>query len=229
LCRCQVTFCRPVKRYDLPLDASNIGGPPAFSKDNLMTKDTQTGTNREDLPAAQLRTREDRELDVTAEEKRLKTALFAALGRTGLNLKEIAETCGLENANLLYNLKNGHSKKLTVQTYITLSRKLNLPISDLLGMPGPASAAPAYVRGTASLQIAAERLARSFAYVRTATEQFYERHLGPERPAFDQTKIDLVASYVRIDCGLEAVAQDAAELLARLREFAPDLPPFTPK
>jgi hypothetical protein len=80
-----------------------------------------------------------------------------------------------ENANLLYNLKNGHSKKLSVQTYVTLSRKLNLPIFELLGMPGPASTAPASVRGSASAKVAAERLARSFAYVRTATEQFYER------------------------------------------------------
>ena len=194
-----------------------------------MTKDTLSGANREVLPAAQSRTREERELDAIAEEKRMKTALFATLGRTGLNLKEIAETCGLENANLLYNLKNGHSKKLSVQTYITLSRKLNLPINELLGMPGSESAAPGSVRGSASARVTAERLARSFAYVRTATEQFHERYVGPDHPAFDQAaKIDLVAAFLRIDCGLEAVAQDVTELLVRLREFAPDLPPFPP-
>jgi hypothetical protein len=193
-----------------------------------MTEDTQPGANREVLPAAQSRTRDERELDAIAEGKRLKTALFAALDRTGLNLKEIAEACGFENANLLYNLKNGHSKTLAVQTYIALSRQLNLPVNELLGMPDPASAAPASVRGSASVQVAAERLARSFAYVRTATEQFYERYVGHNSPASDQAdQLELVAAFLRIDCGMEAVAQDAAELLNRLREFAPDLPPFT--
>ena len=189
-----------------------------------MTEDTQPGANREVRPSVPTRTRREREHAAAEEDKRLKTALLAALGRTGLNLKVIAEICGFENANLLYNLKNGHSKRLAVQTYITLSRKLNLPINELLGMPGPSSAARASVRATASMQVAAERLARSFAYVRTATEQFYARHIGPNHSAFDHAgQVDLLAAYLRIDCGLEAVAQDVTELLNQLREVVPDL------
>jgi len=186
-----------------------------------------TGEDRKVLPAAQSRTREERQGHAAAEAARLKTALFAALGKTGLHLTDIAEICGFENANMLYNLKNGHSKTLAVQMYITLSQKLNLPINELLGMPGPASAATPSVRGATSARAAAERLALSLAYINTATEQFYEWHV------FDLSdearKISLFAAFLRIQCGLDAVGQDVAKLFDRLREFGLDLPPFHPK
>ena len=194
-----------------------------------MTEDTQPGANREVRPAAQTRTRTERQLDATAEATRLKKVLFAALGKTGFNLKEIAEICGLENANLLYNLKNGHSQSLAVQTYTTLSRKLNVPINELLGMPVSASGLPASVRVSASMQVAAERLARSLVYVRTANEQFHERYVGHDHSAFDHAaQIDFLAAYLRMNCGLEAVARDVIELLDQLREVVPDIPTFPP-
>ncbi|GLR66951.1 hypothetical protein GCM10010909_16310 [Acidocella aquatica] len=194
-----------------------------------MTKDSQPGANREVRPAAPTRTRKMRTVNNAAETKRLKTALFAALDRTGLNLKEIAEKCELESANRLYNLKNGHSEMLSVQTYLALARHLNLPISELLGMPDRTPSTPASVRGSAAIQVAAERFARSFTFVRTATQEFYERHVEPNDPARNQAaKINLLSGFLRIDCGLEAVAQDITELLNQLREVVPELPPLPP-
>jgi hypothetical protein len=194
-----------------------------------MTKNTPTGANREVRPAAHTRTREEQELDDAQEKERLKTAFFAALDRTGLNLKQIAERCELESANRLYNLKNGHSEMLSVLTYVTVARHLNLPISELLGMPNPVSAAPASLRASAAVKIAAERTARSFGYVRTAVERFYPQYIAPDRPPFDPAgQLDLLAAFLRIDCGLEAVAQDVSELLKQLRVVVPDLPSFPP-
>ena len=194
-----------------------------------MTEDTQPGANHEVSPSASTRARKERALNDAAEAKRLKAALFTALGGTGLNLKEIAERCGFKNANTFYNLKNGHNKMLSVLTYITLSRHLNLPINELLGMPDRPSSAPASVRDDASLQVAVERLARSFAFVRAATQQFYERHVEPNDRGLDQrTKVKLLSGFLRVDCGVEAVAQDITELLNQLREIVPELPPLPP-
>ena len=193
-----------------------------------MTEDTQPGTNREVLPLVQTRARKGRELNDAAEAERLKTALFAALSRTGLNLKEIAERCGFKNANAFYNVRNGHSKMLSILTYITLSRHLNVPINELLGMPDRA-VAKASVRDGASLQAATEQLARSFTFVRSATQQFYEQHIEPNAPGLDRmTKAKLVPGFLRIDCGIEAVAQDITALFNQLHEIVPELPPLPP-
>ncbi len=90
-----------------------------------MTDDTQPGANRKVSPTT-TRTRKGRVANDPAEVERLKKALFAALDRTGFNLTEIAEKCGFANANLLYNLKNGHSETLSVLTYVALARHLKL-------------------------------------------------------------------------------------------------------
>lgn len=164
-----------------------------------------------------------------AEAERLRTALFAALDRTGFNLHEIAEKCGIANANLFYNLKNGHSETLSVLAYVSLARHLNMPISELLGMPDRTSTSLASARANASIHVTAERFARSFAFVRAAMAQFYEQQVEPNDSTRDQAAtINLLSGFLRIDCGLEAVAQDITELLDQLREVVPELPPLPP-
>ena len=102
-----------------------------------MTEDTQPGVNHE-VPSDQAtHMRKWHEGRNAAEAKRLKTALFAALKRTGLNLKEIAALCGFENANIFYNLKNGHSETLSIHTYLALAQYLELPMNELLGIEDP--------------------------------------------------------------------------------------------
>ncbi|HQT65879.1 MAG TPA: hypothetical protein PLO16_15370 [Acidocella sp.] len=193
-----------------------------------MTKDTQPGPNRKVRPET-THARKGRVAGDPAEVERLKTALFAALEKTGLNLNEIAEKCGLANANLLYNLRNGHSETLSVLTYVSLARNLNVPISELLGLPDRTPAKPASARGSASIQVTAERFVRSLAFVRTAIAQYYEQHIEPNDPALDQAaKIKRLSSFFRIDCGLEALAQDLTELLDQLREIVPEFPPLPP-
>lgn len=108
-----------------------------------MTEDTQPGANREVPSEKPTRVRKGQMRKKSAETKRLKAALFAALRRTGLNLTEIAKKCGFENANLFYNLKNEHSETLSIQTYLSLSRHLNLPMNELLGIEDPRPAAAA--------------------------------------------------------------------------------------
>jgi transcriptional regulator with XRE-family HTH domain len=193
-----------------------------------MTEDTQPGVNRKVRPAT-TRVRKGRAGTDPAEVQRLKTALFAALDRTGFNLKEIAEKCGRANANLLYNLKNGHSETLSVLTYVALARHLNLPISELLGMPDRTPTKLASARGSALIQVAVERVALSFALVRAATSQYYEQHVEPNDPARDQAaKMKLLSGFFQIDRGLDALAQDITELLDQLREIVPEIPPLPP-
>ncbi|WP_221246949.1 hypothetical protein, partial [Acidocella aromatica] len=80
-----------------------------------------------------------------------------------------------------------------------------------------------------STSVAAEHLARSFAFVRTATQKFYERHVEPNDRGLDQrAKVKLLSGFLRVDCGVEAVAQDITELLNQLREIVPELPPLPP-
>ena len=159
----------------------------------------------------------------------LKTTLFAALDRTGLNLKEINEKCGLANANSIYNLRNGHSETFSILTYFSLAQRLNLPINELFGTLDYTSTTLASARASASIQVAAERFARSFAFVRTAMVQYYEQQVKPNDPARDQAaKTNLLSGFLRIDCGLEAVAHYIAELLNQLREALPEAPPLPP-
>jgi transcriptional regulator with XRE-family HTH domain len=194
-----------------------------------MTDETKPGASRELSPVITLHPHKTRALAEAEEVKRLKTALFAALDSTGLNLKEIAEKCGLESANRLYNVKNGHSNVLSVLTYITLARHLNMPISELLGMPDRPTSAPASARDDAALQKAVERFAASFAFARTAIEQFKERHIEADTPGIDQAaRGRLFFSFQRVDRGLEAVAQDITELLNQLRDQVPELPSLPP-
>jgi DNA-binding Xre family transcriptional regulator len=193
-----------------------------------MTKNTQPGANRKVRPAT-ARVRKGRAGNDPAEVQRLKTAIFAALDRTGFNLKEIAERCGLANANLLYNLKNGHSETLSVMTYVALARHLNVSISELLGIPDRTPTKLASARGSALIEVAVESVALSFGLVRTAMSQYYEQYVEPNDSARDQAaKIKLLSDFFRIDRGLNALAQDITELLDQLREIVPEIPPPPP-
>lgn len=139
-----------------------------------MTEDTQPGANHE-VPSDQAtRMRKWHEGRNAAEAKRLKTALFGALKRTGLNLKEVAALCGFENANVLYNLKNGHSETLSIQTYLALALSLDLPMNELLGIedPAPAAAATASSKPGAVLGQPYADAVREIAAVRFQAEMF---------------------------------------------------------
>lgn len=118
---------------------------------------------------------------------------------------------------------------LSIQTYVALSRHLNIPINELVGMAGLTPSTPTSLRGSASIRVTAERFAWSFAFARTATQEFYERHVEPNDPGLDRAaKINLLSDFLRIDRGLEAVAQDLSQLLTQLRELVPDLPLLPP-
>lgn len=200
-----------------------------------MTEDTKPGANREVASDKPTRPRKGQVRTDCAAPERLKTALFAALDRTGLNLKEIAERCRLESANALYNLKNGHSETLSIQTYVALATYLNLPMSELLGIAGPepargtskpgAPGGPSYaevVHDIVALQLQAEMFRHAIHHGLSATAALLQRQVVEQPPLSDPGfRIKLIHDIVILQTAMEQINLQARALVDAIEQTMP--------
>jgi hypothetical protein len=83
----------------------------------------------------------------------------------------------------------------------------------------------ARARALTSLQIALERLVRSFSSVRATVARFHIEHVDVDTLAdYQQLKIGFLSSFVAIDVSIAALAADTAAVLENVRHVVPELP-----
>ena len=203
-----------------------------------MTEDTQPDADREvpsEQPTHARKARGDRH---SPEAKRLKTVLFAALKRTGLNLTEIAKKCGRENANLLYNLKNGHSETLSIHTYLALARHLNLPITELLGIEDHKHAGMASKQGSldakpyadavhdiVAVSLQAEMFRHAIEHGLAATAALIQRQVDDQPSLNDpEFRFKLIHDVVITMTAMEQINLHAKTLVETIEQITPPYP-----
>ena len=200
-----------------------------------MTDDTQPGANREVPSDKPTRARKGRAGKTPAEANRLRDAVFAALDRTGLNLNEIAERCGLESPNRLYNLKNGHSGTLSIHTYLALARNLKLPMTDLLGIEDPTPAMGASkpgaraeqpyaeaVRKIVALRMKAEMFRYAIDHGLAATAALLQRQVVDQPPLSDpEFRFNLIHDVVILQTAMEQINLHAQALVDAIEQSMP--------